>query len=105
MSGDGGGAVEGGIGLLLPIRVQGVYLPLPPSWVPSAIVSSFALAGTDRRVQTLSKYGGDERIRTADLLSAIQALSQLSYVPTRRTGRARPRLRTIARRVFARPLL
>src|SRR5215470_15395536 len=27
-------------------------------------------------------YGGDERIRTADLLSAIQALSQLSYVPT-----------------------
>jgi hypothetical protein len=26
--------------------------------------------------------GGDERIRTADLLSAIQALSQLSYVPT-----------------------
>src|SRR5438309_4225152 len=30
----------------------------------------------------LEKYGGDERIRTADLLSAIQALSQLSYVPT-----------------------
>ena len=25
--------------------------------------------------------GGDERIRTADLLGAIQALSQLSYIP------------------------
>ena len=34
------------------------------------------------RTPTLFKYGGDERIRTADLLSAIQALSQLSYVPT-----------------------
>jgi hypothetical protein len=32
--------------------------------------------------KTLENYGGDERIRTADLLSAIQALSQLSYVPT-----------------------
>ena len=30
----------------------------------------------------LVKSGGDEEIRTPDLLSAIQALSQLSYVPT-----------------------
>ena len=27
-------------------------------------------------------YGGDKRDRTADLLNAIQALSQLSYTPT-----------------------
>ena len=27
------------------------------------------------------KYGGDKRDRTADLLNAIQALSQLSYTP------------------------
>ena len=29
-----------------------------------------------------SKLGGDKRDRTADLLNAIQALSQLSYTPT-----------------------
>ena len=28
-----------------------------------------------------SKVGGDKRDRTADLLNAIQALSQLSYAP------------------------
>ena len=33
--------------------------------------------------------GGDKRDRTADLLNAIQALSQLSYTP-----KFRPRLRT-----------
>ena len=30
---------------------------------------------------TLLSYGGDKRDRTADLLNAIQALSQLSYTP------------------------
>ena len=28
-----------------------------------------------------SRFGGDKRDRTADLLNAIQALSQLSYTP------------------------
>ena len=28
-------------------------------------------------------FGGDKRDRTADLLNAIQALSQLSYTPIR----------------------
>ena len=28
-----------------------------------------------------SAFGGDKRDRTADLLNAIQALSQLSYTP------------------------
>ena len=30
--------------------------------------------------------GGDKRDRTADLLNAIQALSQLSYAPIRLTS-------------------
>ena len=30
---------------------------------------------------SLVKYGGDKRDRTADLLRARQALSQLSYIP------------------------
>ena len=30
----------------------------------------------------LNIHGGDKRDRTADLLNAIQALSQLSYTPT-----------------------
>ena len=29
----------------------------------------------------MSFFGGDKRDRTADLLNAIQALSQLSYTP------------------------
>ncbi len=29
----------------------------------------------------ISAFGGDKRDRTADLLNAIQALSQLSYTP------------------------
>ena len=37
---------------------------------------------------TLSENGGDKRDRTADLLHAMQALSQLSYSPSSvRTGR------------------
>lgn len=28
-------------------------------------------------------FGGDKRVRTADLLTASQALSQLSYTPMR----------------------
>ena len=36
--------------------------------------------------------GGDKRDRTADLLNAIQALSQLSYTPIYCTPQRRPRL-------------
>ena len=38
--------------------------------------------------------GGDKRDRTADLLNAIQALSQLSYTP-RSLGAGAPRARSI----------
>ena len=34
----------------------------------------------------VSRSGGGKRDRTADLLHAMQALSQLSYTPTRRRG-------------------
>ena len=39
--------------------------------------------GLEKRPETLeiSGLGGDKRDRTADLLNAIQALSQLSYTP------------------------
>src|SRR5688500_13813497 len=40
--------------------------------------------------------GGDKRDRTADLLNAIQALSQLSYIP------GKERVRSTARRSLAR---
>ena len=36
--------------------------------------------------QSLAKFGGARRDRTADLLHAMQALSQLSYSPTRGPG-------------------
>ena len=35
------------------------------------------------RPNTVGAFGGDKRDRTADLLNAIQALSQLSYTPER----------------------
>jgi hypothetical protein len=37
--------------------------------------------------RTRHKAGGARRDRTADLLHAMQALSQLSYGPTRRRGK------------------
>ena len=47
--------------------------------------------GQEKRPEILeiSGLGGDKRDRTADLLNAIQALSQLSYTPI-----LRPRLQT-----------
>ena len=39
---------------------------------------------TKKRLLRRQINGGDEEIRTPDLVSAIQALSQLSYVPTSR---------------------
>ena len=33
------------------------------------------------RILSTPQFGGDKRDRTADLLNAIQALSQLSYTP------------------------
>ena len=46
-------------------------------WLPSkAVRSPFSFP-----IQLFRKTGGDERARTADLLVANQALSQLSYIP------------------------
>ncbi len=43
------------------------------------------LEAYDRASQPLDFHGGAERDRTVGLLNAIQALSQLSYSPTRTT--------------------
>ena len=54
-----------------------------PSMLPArSLESKMGFPALLRFPPTLLKYGGDEEIRTPDLLSAIQALSQLSYVPT-----------------------
>ena len=45
-------------------------------------------------------FGGDKRDRTADLLNAIQALSQLSYTP-RCFGAGAPRARSIIAEAYA----
>ncbi len=64
--------------------------PIKPSWIsspssrhrgtgpPTAHILSLI---TSRRLVRLGKFGGARRNRTADLLNAIQALSQLSYGP------------------------
>jgi hypothetical protein len=46
-------------------------------------------------VQTIEKIGGARRDRTADLLHAMQALSQLSYGPTERHAKVRKRRRAV----------
>jgi hypothetical protein len=48
-----------------------------------AITPKTKSATLSDRAESLEKDGGAERDRTDDLLSAIQALSQLSYSPTR----------------------
>jgi hypothetical protein len=54
----------------------------------AALSGSAATAGTPAGFAILTylmamlKFGGAKRDRTADLLNAIQALSQLSYGPT-----------------------
>ena len=39
------------------------------------------LSFDNKSFSVIRPYGGDKRDRTADLLNAIQALSQLSYTP------------------------
>ena len=51
-----------------------------------------------------SYYGGDERDRTVDLLSARQALSQLSYVPTATGIVSKSAYRIPMRRVVEHPV-
>ena len=55
-------------------------------------IPHFRTLGNKKRLETevsslfsLSRVGGDKRDRTADLLNAIQALSQLSYTPMQTT--------------------
>ena len=58
--------------------------------MPRKPLKSRLLRKKKSRNLTISRlFGGDKRVRTADLLNAIQALSQLSYTP-----KFRPRLQT-----------
>ena len=52
-----------------------------PSKIDSASISSGSFQFSVSRFQSL--VGGGKRDRTADLLHAMQALSQLSYTPTK----------------------
>ena len=48
--------------------------------MPHVILQLFTIKNTDFFLKSRC-FGGDKRDRTADLLNAIQALSQLSYTP------------------------
>ena len=52
-------------------------------WVEIALIAQAAILQTKkaRSLTLLYWFGGDNRDRTDDLLNAIQALSQLSYIP------------------------
>ena len=54
-----------------------------PSYIPRRRVAAHRFWGKakDQKQMLLVFFGGDKRDRTADLLNAIQALSQLSYTP------------------------
>src|ERR1700760_2434410 len=55
--------------------------PSSPFGLRRAPASSFGLCAAAPRVAKRAKAGGARRDRTADLLHAMQALSQLSYGP------------------------
>ena len=52
----------------------------PLRWQEAAVLCVFPIKETTH-ICVSFLFGGDKRDRTADLLNAIQALSQLSYTP------------------------
>ena len=69
--------------LIEPIKCdEGALASFPPQDVKPSVKPSSAAFGSDR-LQVLGKLGGARRDRTADLVNAIHALSQLSYGPFR----------------------
>ena len=48
-------------------------IPISNFWIQKGLISE--------EIKPFNVPGGDKRDRTADLLNAIQALSQLSYTP------------------------
>ena len=84
------------------IRGNGLFNRREDTWTAmevASIIPIFIFGETKRldlrRNQAFhNASGGDKRDRTADLLNAIQALSQLSYTP-RSLGAGAPRARSI----------
>ena len=59
-------------------------LPCAPLWFSIPHITQISDTVSKKEAKTnwfLPLFGGDKRDRTADLLNAIQALSQLSYTP------------------------
>ena len=59
-------------------------LPCAPLWFSIPHITQISDTVSKKEAETnwfLPLFGGDKRDRTADLLNAIQALSQLSYTP------------------------
>ena len=72
-----------------PLTFPAVNAGKPPSadMIEMQEVSGFQQIHTKRKQPSFRmtvSFGGDKRDRTADLLNAIQALSQLSYTPMRK---------------------
>ena len=61
-------------------RVAG-FIPAVPLVVFLSFVSLCSCQGAFRPLRSSFRCGGDNEIRTRDLLRARQALSQLSYIP------------------------
>ena len=62
-------------------RITGIE-PASSAWEADVLPMNY-IRKNIHRPNTVGAFGGDKRDRTADLLNAIQALSQLSYTPER----------------------
>ena len=65
--------------------VQRTILSTRRIMVPSLTLCAYMKKGPNLRWSLIQCSGGDEGDRTPDLLTASQALSQLSYAPVRRS--------------------
>ena len=65
--------------------VQRTILSTRKIMVPPLTLSAYMKKGPNLRWSLIQCSGGDEGDRTPDLLTASQALSQLSYAPVRRS--------------------
>ena len=68
--------------------VQRTILSTRRIMVPPLTLCTYMKKGPNLRWSLIQCSGGDEGDRTPDLLTASQALSQLSYAPVRRSTRS-----------------
>ena len=86
--------------------VQRTILSTRRILVPPLTLCSYMKKGPNLRWSLIQCSGGDEGNRTPDLLTASQALSQLSYAPVRRVlyGNSDGDARTILEKLSRAPL-